>query len=251
MIFSVVNRILSDCVIAVADAVKNELISMGMPKRRIAVVINGAREMSAMSRQECIALRNKLGISENSIVVCISARLERCKGHECFLRAAARILKRGENYHFIIIGSGSQYNRLKALSYSLGIEKNIHFIGFVNDVSPYLNISDIQVNCSIGTETSSLALSEGMSLGLPTLASNYGGNPYMIKNGINGFLYPCEDYRELSRLIMRIANDRELYSSMSKSARERFDSELNIVASTKKTEKLYAELYGAYRGKRI
>ena len=105
-----------------------------------------------------------------------------------------------------------------------------------------MNISDININCSVGTETSCLALSEGMSLSKPAVASDYGGNPYMIKDGENGFLYPAGDVKKLSLAIARLSSDKELYESMSKSARERFESELNAAAMTEKTYAFYESL---------
>ena len=57
------------------------------------------------------------------------------------------------------------------------------FLGFVQNVAEILSILDIQCNCSYGTEASSLALIEGMSLGLATVASDYGGNPWQVDDG--------------------------------------------------------------------
>ena len=111
----------------------------------------------------------------------------------------------------------------------------------VDDVAPYMNITDINVNCSIGTETSSLALSEGMSLGIPAIVSDYGGNPYMVHNGVNGYMFPKRDARDLSEKILLFEN-KELYKRLSYGAIARFEKELNARRMTKDTEKLYASL---------
>jgi glycosyltransferase involved in cell wall biosynthesis len=121
----------------------------------------------------------------------------------------------------------------------------------VSDVSPLMNISDLSINCSIGTETSSLALSEGMSLGLPAVVSDYGGNPYMIKHRVNGFVCKTGDSEKMAEYIVRLKNDRELYSKMSEKARERFENELNARSMTQKTNRLYDTLHESMSQSRI
>ena len=73
-----------------------------------------------------------------------------------------------------------------------------------------MNIVDINVNCSVGTETSSLALSEGMSLGIPAVVSDFGGNPYMIEHGVNGLVCECYDSRKMADHIFDLINDQNI-----------------------------------------
>ena len=115
------------------------------------------------------------------------------------------------------------------------------FTGFCENVSEYMSLFDINVNCSVGTETSSLALSEGMSLGIPAIASDYGGNPYMVRDGVNGFLYPQGNSEELAKKILLLEDDK-LYERLSGGARARFDNELNSKRMTRLTEELYVAL---------
>ena len=124
-----------------------------------------------------------------------------------------------------------------------GLSPYVRFTGFADDVSPYYNIMDINVNCSVGTETSSLALSEGMSLGIPAVVSDYGGNPYMVRHGVNGLVYPTGRYDILAREIHRLASDERLYRQLSGGAYRRFLTELNAKQMTENTERLYRVLY--------
>ena len=240
----IMTNVLSHRVIAVAYAVKGDLIRMGVSPSKIKVIINGSNALGRLDEAAKNNIKRKNGISENDVVVTICARLEPCKGHKCFLKAA-KILSEGErSYKFLILGSGSTEKELKMLVRYLGIDKNVIFTGFVKDVSPYMNITDINVNCSVGTETSSLALSEGMSLGIPAVVSNYGGNPYMVRHGANGYVYEKENAQELANYIERIANsisDGE-YAKISTASRKRFEQELNSEVMTRKTETLYLEL---------
>jgi glycosyltransferase involved in cell wall biosynthesis len=242
-ISSKVNKLLSHKIIAVADAAKKNLTDMGIDGKDIHVIINGVEGLRYLDAEKRTEIRKELGFSDDDIVVGICARLEPYKDHKCFLRAAALLCESSDKYRFLIIGEGSIRKELEAFAKSLGIYRFVRFIGFAQDVSPYINITDIQVNCSVGTETSSLALSEGMSIGKPSVASDFGGNPYMIKDGKNGILYKKGDALELAKAIEKISKDKALYQKMSDESKKRFASELNIQKTVLETERLYLSLY--------
>ncbi len=235
--------LLSNGIIAVAYAAKDNLVDMGVPDERIFVVINGVAEISRNSEKEREKTKKLLGIPKNSRVIGIFARLESYKGHMELIQASEILLKKDDTYYFLIVGDGSMKKELKAECKKRGIDNHIIFTGFVEDVSTYFNITDINVNCSWGTETSSLALSEGMSLGIPAVASDYGGNRHMVKDGINGYIYPSGDYRALADCICRIFNDAALYEKLSKGAYDRFKTEFNSEKMAKQTYELYKKIY--------
>lgn len=234
--------ILSNAAIAVAEAAKDDLLDMGFFEDRIKVIINGVDPLRKYTEEERKKARAELGI-EGKFAVGICARLEKCKDHECFLRGARILLREDDRYRFVIIGDGSEREELYRLARALEIEDKVIFTGFTDEVERYMNCLDINANCSVGTETSSLALSEGMSIGLPSVASSYGGNPYMVHHGENGFIYDMGDPVSLAETISRIANDESLYLKMSRAALDRYKTELNSRQMTENTEDFYKELY--------
>ena len=123
------------------------------------------------------------------------------------------------------------------------------FTGFVNDVAPYYNIMNLNLNCSIGTETSSLALSEGMSLSIPAIATTYGGNPFMITDGVNGFLVPERDPAAMAEKICEIIENPSLYEKLSKGAYEMYEKKFTASAMTRQLEELYEKSYDKHVGK--
>ena len=235
------NRSLSDRVIATADAAAENLQAIGIPKKKIEVIINGSRAVRKSSEEEQEALRYALELKQSDFIVGICARLEACKGHETFLRAAKKVIDQCQyrKVKFLIIGDGSIKEDLKRLSEELGISDSVRFIGFVSDVAPYYHLMNVNVNCSCGTETSSLSLSEGMSAGLPTIASAYGGNSAMIGDGRAGFLFPTGDADALAVCICRIANDVNLESSMRREALIRYNDYYTAERMTEEVTKLY------------
>ncbi|MBE6545848.1 MAG: glycosyltransferase family 4 protein [Ruminococcaceae bacterium] len=240
---------LSHHIIAVAEAAKQNLIQMGTDPHQISVVINGVEGLRRLPLENRAQIRRQLNISPSAILIGMFGRLEPCKGHTILLQAAKELVEMSDHYHFLIVGSGSLEKALKHECATSGISSHFHFTGFAEDVSPYMNITDIVVNCSTGTETSSLALSEGMSLGLPCVVSDYGGNPYMVHHGINGLVYPTGNAHRLAEQLRELSTDPELYRKLSAEAYRRFCTELNAEHMTKETEALYWKLYRTYQGR--
>ncbi len=241
------NSCLSDRFIAVAHSAKENLVQMGVPPRRITVIINGARRLLQSSEEQKSQLRRALKIKKGETVIGLCARLEPCKGHTQLLRCAQLLQRENFNFKLLLMGSGSLERELKDMCARMGLSERVIFCGFVKDVAPLMSIVDINVNCSVGTETSSLALSEGMSLGKPAVVSDFGGNPYMVRHGENGFVYPTADFGKMAEYIKRLAADKALYERMSHAAYERFCRELNCESMTKKTNRLYDVMYAMSR----
>ncbi len=221
-LLGVFNRTFSDCVIATADAAADNLRAMGIPSRKIETVINGSAPVREVDAETLAGVRKEYGISEGDFTVGIVARLEACKGHETFLRAAAELVKRDGRYRFLIVGDGSRRAVLEELAKSLGIRHAVVFTGFVSDMAPIYRILRVNVNCSHGTETSCLALSEGMSAGVPAIVSDYGGNAAMIGESEAGIIYPVGDFEALADAIARIASDPEREARMRDAAYTRY-----------------------------
>lgn len=235
------NVYLNDGVIAVSTSAKKNLIQLGVPSNMIKVIVNGAKALNGISSDEKKKIKAGLNIPADAIIVSIFARLETYKDHKTFLQAA-KVLQKNDNIYFLIVGDGSLQEKLKKYAHNLCLEKRVFFLGFVNDISKIMNITDINVNCSIGTETSSLALSEGMSLGVPAIASDYPGNKYMVKNQVNGLIFQQKNYKELAKKILLLSKDEALYNRLSQNAKNRFFSELNAKRMTEEIEKYYLSL---------
>ncbi|MBQ8641796.1 MAG: glycosyltransferase [Clostridia bacterium] len=234
-----VNNTLSTHIVAVAQAAMDDLTATGVDPKKITVIINGVEPMRTIPEEEKTALRASLGIGETDFVCGISARLEDYKGHTYLLQAAAKLKAGHPRLRYLIIGGGSMEETLKAEADQLGITDIVRFTGFVYDVAPFYNIMHLSVNCSIGTETSCLALSEGYSLGIPAAASDFGGNPYMVTDHWNGFLVPQRNPDALAEKIAMIADDPVLYEKLRKGAAESYEKKFTAAAMTRQMEALY------------
>lgn len=235
-------RLLNSFTVATADYVADIAEARGVARKSIRVIHNGSRPLAALPAEQKAAVRRKYGLSASDFVVGIVARLENGKGHDTFLRAAELCVKKDPHIRFIIVGDGSRATALHALANGLGLANRVIFTGFVADVTPIMNILDLNVNCSERSETSSLSLSEGMSIGVVPVVSRCGGNPFMAGNGENGVIFPVGDAAALSRAILELARDPDRLASLSEKCRERFQQYFTAEAMTRRVETLYREL---------
>ena len=245
-----VNEHYADRIIAVSPATRDNLTDGGISPKKITVVMNGVAPVERTAPEERASLRESLGISRETVVFGILARIEDYKGH-LYLEEAARLLKeRGvTGFRVLIAGTGSFEGEVARAVKEMRVEDVVTMLGFRSDVAGVLSALDVQLNASYGTEATSLALLEGMSLGLPTVASDYGGNPWVIKDGEEGFLFPSRDAAALADAMERLIKDPGLRRDMGRRALERFEREFTGAVFARNTEKIYLDiLKGAHHG---
>ena len=218
-LYGALDRHYADHVIAVSPAAADNLTDSGVSEDRITMLMNGAQALEPLEPEERLAVRAALGIPEGIFTAGIFARLEPYKGHMLLLEAARILKSEGRDFRILIGGDGSMETALRERISELDLPDRVRYLGFVRDVRDVLGILDLQLNCSYGTETSSLALIEGMSLALPTLASNYGGNPWLIDDGITGLLFESRNADDLADKFRRLMDDPELRKKLGTQAR--------------------------------
>lgn len=236
------DALLSTCTVATAHAAKSNLIELGIPPDKIVMIRNGAEPLSPMSQEERKARRQALGMDQRSFCLGMAARLAPVKGQDLLLRAAKELRERGEKVHVLLVGEGEERENLKKLAHELQIAEHVTLTGYTDKPADYVNLFDLAANCSRGTETSCLALSEAMSLGIPAVASDFGGNPEMVREGENGLLFPAEDVAGLARAITQLLHDPALYRTLSQGAQHRFRTEFTATDMAEKYDALYRRL---------
>lgn len=237
LVYGLLNRAFSDGIIAVSPAALENLVQQGTSADRVKVIYNGVPPLRECPPGEKAALLGEYGASNGSFVVSQIARLDDIKGHDYTLDAAKLL----PDVIILIAGTGPMeaHLRRRIEEESIG---NVILAGFVQNVDELLNITDLQINVSYGSEATSLALLEGMSLGVPAVASDFGGNPYVISHGINGLIFPQKDAAALAEAIKLIKDDRELYLRLSEGAKGEYNKRFRAEIMAREIESLYLEV---------
>jgi glycogen synthase len=137
------------------------------------------------------------------------------------LVAAAGLLK-DPCAQVLLVGDGPERKALERETERLGVGDRLHFVGFVtHDRLPTaMAHADVLVLPSLYEELGTVLL-EAMQAGLPIVASETGGIPDVIEDGVNGLLVPPGDPEALARGIDRILSDGDLARRLSEGAQER------------------------------
>lgn len=233
-----VNDRFSDKIIAVSEAVKRNLEENGVPDDKISVIYGGIKPLKILDDKEKNLVRQKWGITEEEIVVGIVARLTEVKGHKVFLDAAEIISRDNANVRFFIAGIGPKEVELRELIKQKGLTDKVVFTGFVDEIYEVFNIIDINVISSL-SEALCLSLIEGMSVGKPSVATDTGGIPEVVKDGHNGFLVPVGDASKLADAIIKLIHDPELRRTMGDKGREIMEKSFTADIMAEKIEELY------------
>jgi len=233
-----VNNITADKIIAVAEAAKKNLTDTGVDESKISVILNGVKPLNERNTDE---KRRELGI-ENKKLISIIARLNEVKGHKYFVDTAKILIEKNLPVKFLIAGTGDEALNIKKQIIEYGLEEDVIMAGFVEDVTEIMNMTDIQVNCSFGTEATSLSLLEGMSLGKPAVVTDFGGNTGVIKDGENGFVVPVKNAEKMAEKIEALVMDKALYDKISENSKKIFNEKFTAEKMAEEIEKIYMEV---------
>lgn len=234
-----VNEHYADRIIAVSPAAAKNLTDGGISPKKITVMMNGVAPVARCTDLD--GLRALWRIAPEDFSLGILARLEDYKGHMDILRAL-RILKgEGRRVKLLIAGTGPFEETLRRETARLELEDQVRFLGFVTDVAPLLSVLDLQLNASYGTETSSLSILEGMSMGLPAVVSDYGGNPWLIDDGEDGLIFPTRDSAALAKAVASLMDRPEELKRMGRRAEEIFRERFTGEIFAKNIENVYLD----------
>ena len=240
-VYKTINEFFSHRIIAVSQACKENLTDGGISEDRITVMLNGVEAVTPVSAEEVRGLKVHYNIAEDDFVLGIMARVEDYKGHMYILEALRMLADEGRKVKLIVAGDGDYLPAVQARCAELQLNHHVVFAGFVQNVAGILSIMDLQLNASYGTEASSLAMIEGFSMGLPVVASDYGGNPWMVEQGENGFLFPSRDSAAMADALRNILDDPDLYAYLSRRSREIYSERFTGEIFARNVEAVYEQ----------
>ncbi|WP_168204052.1 glycosyltransferase [Aliikangiella coralliicola] len=182
-------------------------------------ILNGVDEKKfspdSTSRNE---IRNSLNIGPDDFVVGSVGRLVEVKNYPCLIRAFAGLPSARQSY-LVLAGYGDQQTKLEQLCQELGVADSVKFLGKRSDIPAIINSYDVFVLPSFREGLSNTIL-ESLSCGVPVIASNVGGNPEMVMDGINGFLFESDNDQALIEKIASLQGNQDLLMDFSNKARK-------------------------------
>ncbi len=166
------------------------------------------------------------------------ANLRPEKAHEVLLHAAATLAPRHRGLRYLVVGDGPRRQELQALAASLGVNRQVTFLGHREDVPALLAQADIYVLPSRSEAFPNGAM-EAMAAGVPVIASRVGGLLDLIEEDRTGILVSPADPPELAAAIERLVMNPERAFAIGTAAREEIVRRYSFDRMVRAFEDLY------------
>jgi len=220
-VWSQVERVVANTSQIKAMTLRNAWIS----EDRIRVIPHGIdTDKLKSSVEQRRQLRARHGIQDDQFVIAVVGRLDPGKGQSVFLDALSRLGGIGGVMGLLIgeetKGEPGYRKALEDRVTQLRLQERVTMLGFIKDPWDYYPMLDLLVLPS-RKETFGMVVIEAMAFGLPVVATNAGGVPEIVMDGVTGILVPPDDPEALARAISRIMSDRKMASEMGLQGRRR------------------------------
>lgn len=211
------------------------------------VIANGIRTSHyanpQVRRQEW---RARSGFNEAHVLFVCVARLMEQKNHSLLLKAFAQGPASDPRAQLLLAGDGPLDEKLQAQAESLGIARQVHFLGVRSDVADVLGASDVFVMSS-DWEGNPLSVMEAMASGLPLVCTAAGGVPDLFANGREGFLVQPGDGRGLANSMAFLLTSAESRLAMGAAGARRAKEYYDVSRMVRAYEQLYEKAIGSTR----
>ncbi|HEY8416349.1 MAG TPA: glycosyltransferase family 4 protein [Thermaerobacter sp.] len=240
-------------VIAVAESEARRLRDGGLREPTLKVIYNGVPDHWSTSGTNTapvrpIDWRRELGWPVEAPIVGAVGRLEAPKGFDVLIEAFARLDP--ADYPaapcLVVVGDGSERQTLQRQARELGVADRVHFAGFRPDSWRAFGGFDVTVIPS-RQDGLPLVCLEAMAAGCPVIASDAGGLPEMVQDGVTGLIVGAENAVALSGSLKTLLKNPALARRMGQAGRARFLEEFQVDRMVARTRAVYDELAVASR----
>ena len=193
----------SDTVIAVSPSIKKTLGKWRVKK--VTTILNAVDKQELPGKNGGRELRKALKIRESDFVIGTVGRLSPEKGHTLLINAIARIKR--DHIRVLIVGDGPLKGELTRLSSELGLDKNVTFCGYDQNIRDYYESFDLLILPSLKEGLPNVVL-EAMVFDIPVISTNVGGVKEIITDNENGWIIEAGNVDSISNKLQDVINDR-------------------------------------------
>jgi glycosyltransferase involved in cell wall biosynthesis len=225
----------TSALVAVSQAVKNDLLQMGIGEaKRMHVIYNGVH---AAMLAEGIGAQ---AVPWAPLLLCIGS-LTREKGLAVLLKGLPELRVHFPNLGLGLVGDGPLKEDLQHLISELDLDACVHFAGIVEDVRPWLAACAVLVMPSL-SEGMGLAAVEAMAMGRPVVASDVGGLREVVVDGETGLLVESGNSHRLAQQIRSLLQKPDELRRMGDNGCQRVQRHFTVERAIGQLQDLYEEL---------
>lgn len=162
---------------------------------------------------------------------------------DVIIQAMAEVVQKVPEAKLVVAGEGPETPSLKKLTSSLGLEKNIQFVGQLPHalVQNYLTESSISVSVP-SSDATAVSLLETMACGTFPVVSDLPANREWINSEVNGLLVPAKNIQALSQALLRALEEKEMRIKAQEINKQRVKDKAIWEENMREMEELYREL---------
>jgi glycosyltransferase involved in cell wall biosynthesis len=232
--------------VSVADAMSEQYLAAGIgtPSRYV-TIRSGMKMEEFLAARPDLALRAKLGIRDDDLVVGKVARLFRLKGHDFLFDAARSIVASVPNVRFLLVGDGLYRERFERRAAELGMTDKFIFVGLVppTEIPRYMALMNLLVHLSL-REGLPRTLPQALACGKPVVAFDIDGAREVCLDQQTGLLLRAEDVSGLSAAVIRLLQDPALATRLGAQGRQFVREQFTEERMVEEIDKLYQSLCG-------
>ena len=226
-----------DCVICASEAIRRMLVADGIPEAR-AVTVHEGIDLDRVAAAPPAPLHEEFWLPHDAPIVGNVAALVPHKGQRYLIEAAALVVRQVPDARFIIAGEGELRPSLERQIKERRLEKHVVLAGFRPDVLSVHKGFDVFVLSST-TEGLGTSLLDAMACAKPVVATQAGGIPEVVTDGVTGLLVPPRDHEALAGAIVILLKDAAL-------RRKYGDAGLERVRDRYSAERMVQDTVGVY-----
>src|SRR3954449_12141325 len=203
---------------AITEDCRQHALRAGAPAERIRLVFNGTDLRRFTPRENGNGADSRFG--PNMVFAC--RQLFPRKGIRFLLEAAAELKPQFPDLKIVLAGDGFERPELVQLAADLGIAQDVTFLGWVPnaELPPYYRAAAVSVIPSL-EEGFGIPAAEAMGCEVPVVASDAGGLPEVVEDGVTGLVVPRGDVPALASAIGSLLDDPERRRRMGAAGRRR------------------------------
>ena len=231
-----------DCFIAASEAIRQMLIADGVPADRTVTVHEGI-DVEHVLAAPLVDVHQAFFLPHGAPVVGNIAALVPHKGQRHLIEAAHIVVRKLPDVRFVILGEGELREALERLIKEYRLEKHVLLPGFRTDVLGCLKSFDLFVMSSV-TEGLGTSLLDAMACSRPIVATEAGGIPEVVENGVTGLLVPPRDHAAMADAIVTLINDQARRRQMGDAGFARVNEKFTVERMIAGTAAVYARVAG-------
>lgn len=212
-----------DHCIAVSCAVREELLTLGVPAQKCTVVPEGLDLTVFYPQPASYSKREELFLETDTPVITLVGGLVDWKGQDVMLDAAPLVFRKFPKAVILLVGGAygkddGFANMIARRAAAPELQSRVRLLGARDDVADILACSDVVVHASTKPEPFGRTFLEGMALGKAVIASNEGGPLDVISHGVDGLLIEPRNPWKLANAIEQLLSNPALLQTLGKNA---------------------------------